>query len=380
MSFRLRSWSRSRRASGLAILALAALAGCGTAKNSGGTAGSGGGGGGGAGAGGMDDTNARGGDTGAQGAVGGSAAGVTGTGDSAAGGGGMAGGGSAGGQGGAGGAGPAPSCVVPVPPQVTVQLQDADGVTVTTSLMERVTVRSVDGCANGVCSTIDSSSTFPSDDVRVVLANAASVTWTLYVHIPDMPDHYFTVGDTYDLSLVASIDTIFFPTVNQTLTLSQDGRLRVFGATLASFQGPLLPTKPADDLTLVNAGLACHQARPTCARDHYAVQVTHGGQTVTVGPGETAMVGTLSFVSAQFARVIADGVCDDKSPTVMAAFETNVCRGVGTPCVSGPASCCGDAQILSVCVGEVWTCPAGAVPVISCTGYGWSSSASCSSH
>ncbi|HEY4185466.1 MAG TPA: hypothetical protein VGP07_10375 [Polyangia bacterium] len=94
--------------------------------------------------------------------------------------------------------------------------------------------------------------------------------------------------------------------------------------------------------------------------------------------GQTALVGTLSFVSAQFDRVIPDGVCDERSPTLMVAFETDVCPATsGPPCVSGASRCCGDVAVAAVCAGGSWTCPSGSVPVSSCTGFGMNESGTC---
>ena len=74
---------------------------------------------------------------------------------------------------------------------------------------------------NGVCSAPATPGAMisPVDgSLHVVLTNSSSVTWTLDLHIPMMPDSYFMVGDAYDLSFSGSIDTIFYTSVNQTLT------------------------------------------------------------------------------------------------------------------------------------------------------------------
>jgi len=72
----------------------------------------------------------------------------------------------------------------------------------------------------------------------------------------------------------------------------------------------------------MEAGPSCFEKQMICSRNHLAVNVVRGSSSATIVPGQTVLVGTLSFTSGRFEFIFEDGFCDEKSQTVMAAFET----------------------------------------------------------
>ena len=117
--------------------------------------------------------------------------------------------------------------------------------------------------------------------------------WTLYLDVPGMPSDFIRVGDTLNLTVDASQAYDSFQAIpNQTVVLTRNGALIAFQS------GRLDATRPQLDsygiTTAVLAGF-CRTYSECAIDDVHALRVTTANGSIELMPGETAMIGTLSF-------------------------------------------------------------------------------------
>jgi hypothetical protein len=208
-----------------------------------------------------------------------------------------------------------------------------DGNLVTTSFDDHVMVASVGRCADVGCASVHmlNGATIPvsATDLRITFDRSSGGSLTLYLKVPQMPVEALNVGDAYDLTLAARIDTFFEQTLDQTVTLLYGGKLVVFAAQLRKFGLPSLPNLERAGIALEDAGIVCGDSRgtpvgPGCGLRQHAVRVTTTtGTSVVVQPGQTTGVADLSFTSGNYDELIDNGSCDTKSVTRMAAFAAS---------------------------------------------------------
>jgi len=258
------------------------------------------------------------------------------------------------------------------------------------SLAAHVTVGAVQSCASTSCplpSIVQGGlpGRASTDALRILLVDQDSTTannrWTLYLLIPGMPADYFQVGDQFDLNVGSAGNSIFYTTLDQTMTLSQGGHLMVFAGTRQQFGAALLPTVASAELMVEDAGESCKGAfDPSCGTAIHGARVSTPEASSLILPGQTIQVGTFSFSVDQFTQYIDTGFCDSKSNTRMAAFKHTTCSGTAAMCTSGPATCCGDSAYEAHCRDNgTWGCSGTDVLASTCTGYDFPSRGACQS-
>ena len=161
-----------------------------------------------------------------------------------------------------------------------------------------VSVVSVADCATGACGV---TSTY----TRIVLSEAGGRRWTLGANYPGLPADIVDVGEALDL---------FFTDhdgVSATTILSRAGTAIIFDVTWAG--------------DLASYGIDVHEssAAGRCARnpcfDAVGATVTYGGETASVAPGQTVVIGKLSFSHGRFNEKPGD-CTEPYPPESMAGF------------------------------------------------------------
>ena len=165
------------------------------------------------------------------------------------------------------------------------------------------------------------------------------------------------VGETYDLTVDASVDSSFYRTVNQTIVLARAGSVLVFGAHLEKFVAPPVPQfASATEITIADEGAICEAPALGCGVRLHAARVTIGGSSAVISPGQSKIVGAF-FVAAFFLEMVDTGFCDSKSGTRVAGFRTDGGGGAaGGPEAAGCLPQTSDPQ--GYCAGApLYSCP-----------------------
>ena len=208
---------------------------------------------------------------------------------------------------------------------VEFTIAGSDGLAVSAPASAAVTVASVESCAAVTCPSFGAASISTSAQ-RITLTAVGPQQWTLYLRDSAMPPDFIKVGDTFDMTIDASVDRVFYQTVNQTMVLARGGNIVVFAAGLQQFVAPPVPTLDAFGLHVSDEGAFCMYgatSAPGCiSRPHTARVAASGSDTsIVLGPGQTAPIGGLSITLGQLTENFDTGACDVKSSTVMAGFR-----------------------------------------------------------
>lgn len=146
-----------------------------------------------------------------------------------------------------------------------------------------VTVVSVTDCATGACGVAIT-------DTRIVLSEAGGRRWTLSARFPGLPADLVEVGDALDLRVAYREDT---PTPYYVSTiLSRAGTAVIFDVRFAGILSDYEIFVAASPL----AG-PCYQ---DACFETWGARLTYAGETRDVAPGQTVMIGKLSFSHGQF--------------------------------------------------------------------------------
>jgi len=200
-----------------------------------------------------------------------------------------------------------------------VRAEMPDGTPVAASMTAAVTIASVTSCAGQACGVGASASAS-----RVVVTGGVSAQWRLYLDVPGLPVNLLQPGDAFDLTIDATMDTIFYPTLNQTVVLSRAGKLILFGARMSKFGVAPLPTNLGSfGLSFQDQGAVCDdQAIVNCRRRAHAVRISFGSATADVVEPATAQLGSLSVSVAAFEELRDTGNCDTKADAIIVGFAT----------------------------------------------------------
>jgi hypothetical protein len=219
---------------------------------------------------------------------------------------------------------------------VELAIVGSDGTAIETAVSAAVTVASVDSCAAVSCPSFVSglTTTITTSAQRITLTAAGPQQWTFYLRDSAMPADFIKVGDTFDMTIDASVDAVFYRTVNQTIVLARGGNLIVFAAGLQRFVSPPVPDLDAFGLHVSDQGATCQEGGTLgggCVlRPHTALIAASGSDaSIVLGSGGTAKIAGLSVTVGQFMELFDGGACDSKSSTVMAGFRE------GNPGASG---------------------------------------------
>ena len=192
-----------------------------------------------------------------------------------------------------------------------------DGTSVAASMTAAVTIASVTSCAAQACGASVSASAS-----RVVVTGGASAQWTLFLNVPGLPANLLQPGDAFDLTIDAAMDTILYPTLNQTVVLSRAGKLILFGTRMSKFGVAPLPTNLGSfGLSFQDQGAVCDDgATVNCRRRAHAVRISFGSAKADVVEPATAQVGSLSASVAAFEELRDTGNCDTKADAIIVGF------------------------------------------------------------
>jgi hypothetical protein len=195
-----------------------------------------------------------------------------------------------------------------------VDVVDADDALVDASVAAAVTVVRVDAESSEVCGNVA-----PSQ--RLLLRAADDREWTVVVSIAGLPDPFVEAGAELELSLTAAADTVFYTTLDQTLTLADGDGLLLFQSHREKFGTPPLPELGAFDLSFENTDSVCATGSfgPCQIREH-AVRVSSGGETATIAAGSADIVGEFVVAAADVNEWLGLG-CDGKSVVRIAGFR-----------------------------------------------------------
>jgi hypothetical protein len=248
-----------------------------------------------------DDGTGRGGGSAGNGAGGGSA-GTGGT--------------SAGGGGGTGGT--LPACEgSSATGSVVVAFMGSDGMLVAAPTTAAVTIASLESCGVVTCPP------GAGDQANKIVLTAGQQQWALYLRNTSMPPATIKVGDTFDLTVDASVGhTPFAGWVNQTIVLARDGNLMLFAASLAKYAGLAVPQLEAFGIAITDYGAVCEGGDYAlgCVGRTHAARVAVGGDAAFVPGRQVATAGWLSLTNGGFTEQTG-GSCDAPSFTRIAGFR-----------------------------------------------------------
>jgi hypothetical protein len=201
----------------------------------------------------------------------------------------------------------------------------SDGNAVSAPASAAVTVAAVETCAVGACSSPTNTATRISDSAqRIFLTAVGPQAWTLYLRDSAMPLDFLKVGDTFDMTVDAGVDSTFYQSVNQTMVLARNGQVIVFAAGLDRFGQPPLPDLQRFGFAFTDAGAYCQNSPSSigCVDRPHTARVAAGTDAfILVGGGQTQAIGGLSITVGWFSEEFDPGSCDAKSSTVMAGFR-----------------------------------------------------------
>jgi hypothetical protein len=249
--------------------------------------------------------------------------GAAGSGGSAASVGGTSGGGNGGigGNGSSGGTGGLPACGESTQGQadvVEVLITGADGLPVAAPVAAAVRVTAIDSCLGITCP-------FPATAAatRLTLAGPAPQQWTLYLRNTAMPPGIINLGDTFDLTVDATVDQTLFSTTDQTIVLTRAGAVIAFAVSLQKFYRLAVPNLTSFGIAVTDTGAVCQvPASSGCiTRPHTALIERGANPSLRLASGQTGRLGDLQVTVGQFTELADTGNCDAKSPTVLAGFR-----------------------------------------------------------
>jgi hypothetical protein len=221
------------------------------------------------------------------------------------------------GSGGDGTGGSAP-CTVGQTDIVEVRLLASDGRSVQAPVTASVNVTAIESC-----STVSCPQDISLSASRLFLTAVGPQSWTLFLLDAAMPSDFIKVGDTFDMTVDASVDSILYASTNQTVVLAHGRDLVLFAATLAKFNAPPLPHLDTFGIGISDLGQMC-QFIGQCTRLSHWARVTVGTDGGGVRGGGTVKVGWLTFSNGAFDEEMDSGSspCDIKSRTLMAGFRS----------------------------------------------------------
>jgi hypothetical protein len=257
------------------------------------------------------DDGGRGGATGDTGGGGTTGAGGVQTGAGGTGGGGTGGGGTGGGTcSGLGGADAGNDLIDPV----ETCLLDATHQPVLMSLAAAVTVISFDQVPGPNCGTLSYSSSTASS-WRLVVEDASSQVWTIFLRVPTVPPDLVRVGEALDLKLTGGYVSAPFPAATQLIVVSRAGKLVLFGLVGGTMSGAI-----TDGVTLQDADVACDPGGG-CRWIADRARITVGGTAALIDPGHAKIVGDLSLAVDRFHRFNpGGGGCDGNNEARMGGY------------------------------------------------------------
>jgi hypothetical protein len=183
-----------------------------------------------------------------------------------------------------------------------------------------------DGCARLQNWTAALGASSGSDPVKKIVMTDGITRWIFFARIPDLPSDLLRVGDQIDLhvtALVVGLSTL--PAINQTVVMSRNGQLILFASNLRSPTGGRMPRLDDYGIALTDEGPICNYIVlppfSSCSFSDHRTRVASGGQSATLSPGETILVGNLSLSVSVF-LTYGTGIqdCDRFFPTEMAGF------------------------------------------------------------
>jgi hypothetical protein len=240
-------------------------------------------------------------------------------------------GGAVGGTGGTGATGGLPACTFVPVDSVSFAIAGPDGMLVGATVTAAVTVAAVESCAAVGCPVQVDGTTISATSTRVRLSAAAGGSeWTLYLFNSAMPAGYLEVGDAFDMTIDAKLDTTFYPTTDQILVLERNGDVVLFAADLQRFGSPPLPNLLPFEIAVSDAGSTCQISSFICPQRSHALRVSIATDAnVVVARGESATIGGMSITNGGLNEFIDTGGCDSKSSTTFAGFRLAGAGGTG---------------------------------------------------
>jgi hypothetical protein len=234
---------------------------------------------------------------------------------------------------GSGGAGELPGCYAGgeaghAADYVEVAIVGADEMAVVSPMTAAVTVTAIDSCGAVTCpSSIPNTgnTAITPNATRIGLRAADATTWTLYLRNTAMPSSLIKVGDSFDMTVQASVDMTFYRSVDQTVVLAHGSNLVMFASIRSSFNGPPPPQLDAFGITVTNEGASCvtsPNAPPGfCVGLGYAARVTVGADAATFY-SRTRQIGWLTFTIGEFSGPGPNCTGDSKSRALTGGFRT----------------------------------------------------------
>lgn len=229
--------------------------------------------------------------------------------------------GSAGAIGTAGASGTVPACgdaTSGAADVVETAITASDETPVEAPLTAAVTVTGIVACTSVRCPPPTTTAA-----TRFTLAGTPGQQWLLYLRNTAMPPDAIKVGDTFDLTVDASVDTTLYRTVDQTIVLARDGSVMALAASLQHFFRPSVPDLRPFSIAAIDEGALCQDPiGGGCIPRRHTMRVSMGSDaSILLNDGQTKQIGDLSFTLGRFSELADPGSCDTKSPTAMAAFR-----------------------------------------------------------
>ena len=230
--------------------------------------------------------------------------------------------GATGGSAGAGGTNFLPACSGGSAVSASVAISGADGMLVAEWVSDAVRVTSVITCPSDQC-------TGPPGTTRILLSGDDPGERELILTNVAMPSDFIKVGDRFDLTIDAAVDESLYRTVDQTVVLSREGNVILFGAKLQRFGRLLpLPNLLPWGITFSDGGPTCTSASPTCAQTSHALRVSVATDaSILLSAGQTGTTGGLSVTNGGSTELFGNGNCDAKSTTQIAGFQSTGAGG-----------------------------------------------------
>jgi hypothetical protein len=197
------------------------------------------------------------------------------------------------------------------------------------SISASVAVVSIDDVASDACGGLGMPSAAPGSSSgggagKRIVVSSGTGRWTVYASIPDLPLDVIKQGDQLDLTIdAARRATLLGVVINQTVVFSRGGKLALFASSLRSTGLPGLPKLEAFGILVVDDGVLCESSIGVscCSFGNHRARVSVDGLSAQLAPGETAILGTLSFTVRAFLGVgSGPQCCDGYVPTRMVGF------------------------------------------------------------
>jgi hypothetical protein len=167
-----------------------------------------------------------------------------------------------------------------------------------------VAVVTIDDVPGGNCGQVDQNYMTTSTK-RLVLEASDGRRWNVFLRVPGLPANFAATNDVLELSVSAG-NGLAFQVIAQTVSLSRNGNVLVFGSSAST---TLLGIEP---LGVAVQAVSANCTPGGCSIVDHPLRVTVGASEATLVPNETRTVGrySLTLGRADYLNGRGVGGCD----------------------------------------------------------------------